>query len=702
MTLSRLLALALFLCPLPAWAADKVQNEHTTISLVTEKSAITKGEAEGFRTGILIEAKDGWHTYWENPGDAGLPTRITWTLPEGFTASDIDWPTPIRLNEGPLTIYAYEGTTLLPNTITPPASLSGQDVSLKARVDVLVCKDICIPESADLELTLPITATPAANTSSTSLFDHQAINHAQMVSEPAAFKLSGHAITLTIPLKSLTSPEPGAEPIAYDDIRAAEFFPREQNIIQYAADQVMSGDRKALTLILERTENGAAPERLSGILNLTLPSGTQSYNLNFTPQSGAMPALGQPSTLIFPVVLLLALLGGLVLNLMPCVLPVLSLKALALVKKSSHSHSAIIRQGIAYTLGIALSFAAISGVLLALRAGGESVGWGYQMQSPAFVAALIYLLFLVGLSLSGFFHLPVLLGGVGGNVASESSARGSFLTGILATAVATPCTAPFMAPAVGAALTMPAWQSLLVFQALGFGLALPYLLICIFPSLRSFLPRPGAWMVKFKELMAFPMYASVIWLMWVLTLQTGVSGMVVSMTALLLLTLIIWLKGFFEYGSPTYRILAIVLGLLTFVSSLHMLSNLETSAMMEQPPAAHKIKTIPYSKESLAALRAQGKPVFVDATAAWCITCQVNASVALHTVRTMAAFEEQGITLMIADWTRRNDEITEFLGEFGFNGVPLNVFYPANAEPVVLPQILSEDIVIQTISTKGP
>lgn len=695
--IARLLLILVLLIPATARADASVRTDHLTFTLITEKSGITKGEAEGFRAGILMEPEPGWHTYWENPGDAGLPTTLTWSLPEGFTASHIDWPAPTRMNEGPLAIYAYDGTTLLPVTITPRAT-TDHEVTLKVRAEALVCKDICIPASADLELTLPVSTTPSHPSPSAHHFQQQNIHHVIMVDDPSGFKTTEKTLTLTIPLKDLTPAEPGAKPPAFTDIRAAQFFPREQNIVQYATDQMLSGDRKFLNITLERAIDGPTPERLSGILSITLPSGTKSYNLTFLPKT--MPTLGnQPTTLVFPVALLLALIGGIILNLMPCVLPVLFLKAFSLAKKSGHDHQIVIRQGAAYTFGISISFALISGILIALRAGGESIGWGYQMQSPAFIASLIYLLFVLGLSLSGVFYLPVLLGGIGNDASNKPTARGSFITGVLATAVATPCTAPFMAPAIGAALTMPAWQAMLVFQALGLGLALPYLLVCIFPAVRGMLPRPGAWMDKFKQLMAFPMYASAIWLMWVLTLQTGVSGMVITLTTLLFFVIVIWLRVFFPPISHAYRVVSILLSLTALAISLPMLSRLDATPTLEQPT---HITSIPYSKEALATLRAAGKPVFVDATAAWCITCQVNASVALHTTRTMAAFKEHGITLMIADWTRRNDEITDFLAQFGFNGVPLNAFYPpGDADPIILPQILSEDIVIQTITPKG-
>jgi thiol:disulfide interchange protein DsbD len=306
---------------------------------------------------------------------------------------------------------------------------------------------------------------------------------------------------------------------------------------------------------------------------------------------------------------------------------------------------------------------------------------------------------MVGLSLSGVFHLPVLMGNVGGDLANESSTRGSFFTGVLATAVATPCTAPFMASAVGAALTMPAFQAMMVFEALGFGLALPFLLISLFPALRKFLPKPGAWMDTFKQLIAFPMYASVIWLMWVLTLQTGAGGMVVALCGMLLIVIVIWMKSLFADGSKAYTITALIIYALLLTASLSSLSNMEVStAALPSGHAEHGVEAVEYSKEKLDELIKAGKPVFVDATAAWCITCQVNARTSLHTSATMKIFKEKGVTLMIADWTKRNDSITDYLSSFGYKGVPLCVFYPASGKkPLVMPQILTETLVINTI-----
>jgi|CXWL01.1.fsa_nt_gi thiol:disulfide interchange protein DsbD len=553
----------------PTYAKNNVRA-----TLVSEYSTIE--EEKNIRLGVLLNAPDGWHTYHKNPGDAGLPTKLKWLLPDGFSAGEIDWPQPTKFAEGDLTTYGYTGETLLPVTITVPKKLSDKSYSFTVHAEWLSCNEICIPESQTLNIELPV---------------------------------------------GDVSPSPESSLFIQQKIPAPDVTP----------------------------------------LSLTIT-------------------------------LALALLGGLILNVMPCVLPVLSLKTFALVKKSGHARAHTAKYGIAYTVGILASFAVIASVLIALQQGGEAIGWGFQMQSPAFIGFLIYLLFLVGLNLSGLFHLPVMLGGVGNNL-NENTLRGSFLTGILATLVATPCTAPFMASAVGAALTLPAWAAMLVFLSLGFGLALPFLLISIFPSLLRFLPKQGAWMERFKELLAFPMYASVIWLIWVLGKQTGADGVALILCGLLLITFIIWLQRMNAQCKLSHRIFTIFATTVMLAAIIFVLGKNESG----------ESQSTPYSKAALAELRAEGKAVYVDATAAWCITCQLNKKIALDTKRTQQAFKDHNITFMVADWTRRNPEITEFLRGFGYNGVPLNVFYPAGGgEPIVLPQILSEETVIETIKNPAP
>lgn len=560
-------AIIMLLCifVFPAYAKNNVQT-----TLVSEYLGIAEGKT--IRLGVLLNAADGWHTYHKNPGDAGLPTKLKWQLPDGFSAGEIDWPPPTKFAEGDLTTYGYTGKTLLPVTITIPEKLTEKSYSFTVNVELLACKQICIPESQTLTINLPV---------------------------------------------NVSTPSPDSE--------------------LFKQQQIPMNDVSPLALLIT---------------------------------------------------LSLALTGGLILNVMPCVLPILSLKTLALVKKSGHARAHTAKYGVAYTLGILVSFAAIAAILIALQQGGTAIGWGFQMQSPAFIGFLIYLLFLVGLNLSGVFHLPVLFGGVGNNI-NENSLRGSFFTGVLATLVATPCTAPFMASAVGAALTLPAWAAMLVFLSLGFGLALPFLLISIFPNLLRFLPKAGAWMEKLKELLAFPMYASVVWLLWVLGRQVGIDGVAIILCGLLLIIFIIWLQQINAGCNIFYRSFTLLAAIFMLVAILFTLGKTTGETM----------NSTPYSAQTLAQLRAEGKAVYIDATAAWCITCQLNKKIALDTKRTQQAFKDNNIVFMVADWTSINPEITEFLRGFGYNGVPLNVFYPAgDGEPIVLPQILSEEVVINTIS----
>jgi thiol:disulfide interchange protein/DsbC/DsbD-like thiol-disulfide interchange protein len=691
-------------------------QEITKATLVSEFDAITPGQP--LHVGVLLEPREGWHTYWENPGDAGMATELIWSLPEGFAAGNIDWPAPHRVLEGPLVTFSYTGNIFLPTTITVPAALDATGRhTLRVLARWLVCKEVCIPESAELEITLPVTIAAATPTPAAALFTQHRANAVKPLATTASYTTRNTEIMLYIPLSALGK----------NDIQNAIFFPRQSDVVNYTAPSSfkVEGDNLLITMGLK---DKVPSKELSGVLTVTSSNGQDShFDVKLSPSDGA-PAPAKPSTpatdnpanpasnntsnnlnstsntdlgtnsgsllLYFG----LAVMGGLILNLMPCVLPVLSLKALAIAKKAGESPAAVRKLGLAYTAGVLYSFAIIALLLIVLRNSGEAIGWGYQMQSPAFVGFLIYLLFLVGLNLSGLFEMPVLFGNVSMR-ANDTTVSGSFFTGVLATAVATPCTAPFMASAVGAALTMPTLQALLIFEGLGLGLALPFLLISYFPSLLKLLPKPGAWMEAFKQFLAFPMYGSVIWLMWVLTLQTSAGGMAIALSGMLAIVLIIWLRSCFNRESRIATVAALIAYILVFASSLIALERIEAARLM---PAAHMSngpQEVAYSKEKLAELRSAGKPVFVDATAAWCITCQVNAKVAIHTEKTMQLFRDKGVTLMIADWTRRNPDITELLSSFGHKGVPLYIYYPPKGgEPVILPQLLSEDIISGVIN----
>lgn len=513
-----LLAMTAILLTPQAFAANDIPPSPIVKTALIVHAPETQRSNQGW-AGVQFEVPRGWHIYYKDPGDAGIPTTLTWSLPKGWTTGDIVWPRPSQFEMSGIKSIGYSGAVTLLAPIRSAGTLRGE-ISVKA--DWLVCKEICIPESARFTATLPVTTRGAAEK------------------------------------------------------------------VQYAVNN---------------TERPA-------------------------PEAGWMSAL------------VLAFLGGLILNFMPCVLPILALKALAVAKKADASRRDAARQGAAYTLGVVGSFLAIAAAMLALKAGGAAVGWGFQLQNPWFVGALSLVMLAVAANLYGLFELPVLLGGRATHT-DDSTLRGALLTGALAVLVATPCTAPFMATALGATLTMPTLQALSVFAVLGIGMAFPFLLISLWPAARRLLPKPGVWMLRFKKLLALPMLVTALWLGWVCMqlLQPSTQGMAMPHEA--------------------------------------------------------------FSVEKLEALRAKHQPVLVDATADWCLTCKVNERVALSGKEMQQFLREQNVTLMVADWTRRDAAIGAYLAEFGRNGVPLYVYYPPKAAPVVLPQLLTPSVVRDAILGKG-
>ncbi len=578
---------------------------------------------------VTFTMPEHWHIYWINPGDSGIPTSLTWALPEGLTAGDIAWPAPERITTEGLVNYGYSNVLTLPVTLTPSNDNVMGEVKVKA--SWLVCKEICIPESA--ELSVPLNANPDA---AKTIADARAL-----VPQPfegnASFDATPEGVTLTI---SRTNP--------WGVIEGVRFSPIEDGIMANnpAAEVKQVGNE--LTLSFRRGTADAINE-WHGVLHITQDGKNIAWDVaaknvitvaDLTPPTQPVAGLAtQPNdnSAGFLAALALAFLGGLILNIMPCVLPILALKALALSKKAAASRAAAAKQGISYTAGVVVSFLLIAGVMLALKATGSVIGWGFQLQNPAFVAFLALVMLVVSANLLGLFELPVLFGAKATGV-DDSKLSGSFLTGALAVMVATPCTAPFMATAIGATLTYPTAQALAVFAALGFGMASPFLLISIWPAARRLLPKPGAWMHRFKQILAIPMLATAAWLIWV----------------------------FVQLVNP----------------------------MPQEMNSWHQM----YSASKLSALRAEGKPVLVDATAAWCLSCKVNERVALRPEAMQQFFREKNITLMVADWTNSDPEITKLLAEFGRNGVPLYVYYPPNeAAPKVLPQVLTPSIVREAI-----
>lgn len=588
--------------------------------------AVNAGEV--IWAGVTYTIPEGWHIYWQNPGDSGISTTMEWKLPQEITAGDILWPVPQRIEEQGLVTYGYSGHVTLPVPLTPSQAAKGT-ISVTTRW--LVCKDSCIPESATFSAMLPVTNPAAAQ-----VLEAAVMQAPQSVLDAKVeYATVGDTVLLGIAGPDILPP--GAPPVTH-----ASFFPLDDGIIDNASAQnfKLNPDGSSLTLTLKR---GALPllERWRGVLSLTRGGEVQHYAITarLDPRTApAMPAaLAKPSASVtLLAALALAFLGGLILNAMPCVLPILALKALALAKKAEASRAIAAQQGVAYTLGVVLSFLLIAAGMLILRASGAAIGWGFQLQHSGGVAFLMLVMLLVSANLLGLFEVPVLFGS---RTATNDTRRdGAFLTGILAVLVATPCTAPFMATAIGATLAMPMVEALLVFSALGLGMASPFLLISLWPAARRLLPRPGKWMQRVKQVLALPMLATAAWLAWVLVqLNTG------SVTPM---------------------------------------------------DAAH----VAYSPVALQQLRDEGKPVLVDATAAWCLSCKVNERVALSPEAMQDFFHAHGVTIMVADWTSSDPKITEYLAGFGRNGVPLYVYYPPRAQPVVLPQILTPSLVRDAIT----
>lgn len=657
--------------------------------------------AQPFTLAVRMQIKRGWHVYWRNPGDSGLPPEVTWTLPAGFNAGAIRWPAPERLPIATLMNYGYEGEVVLLVPVTPPPSLDPADpVRLSGKLTYLVCETECVPGSADLSLVLPV-GEPRPDPANAALFDRARAALPAPAIWPVTLSSQGDRLRLDF---SATGLRP-------ESVRNAAFFPYGETAIDNAAEQVLTVDGSGLHLTLARAAPAEpAPTALPGVLTIEEATGNGTARLAFAygdepvlpapvaaPESESSPAPAPPHDgLSLLAAAGLAFLGGLILNLMPCVFPVLSIKVLGLVRHAGESAGRVRLHGLAYTAGVLASFLGLAGLLIALKGGGAAIGWGFQLQSPVVVAALAYLLFAMGLSLSGAVHLGGRLAGIGDGLARRSGLEGSFFTGVLATVVATPCTAPFMGSAVGFALTQSAGVALLVFASLGLGLALPFLALTLWPPALRALPRPGAWMETLKQGLAFPVYATVAWLVWVLAQQVDPRGLMAGLIGLVLVGFSAWA---WERGRGASRPMgpiaqgAAVLALIGVAALSLTLGNDRAT------PAAQAVSEgiEPFSQARLDTLVGERHPVFVNLTAAWCITCAVNETTSLSTEAVRAAMAARGVTYLKGDWTNQNPEITRLLEKHGRSGVPLYLLFSGGAEPEVLPQILTQGTVLAAL-----
>lgn len=661
----------------PARAAESapVTSPRMTATLVSDTDAAAPGVA--LRIALRLRLTPGWHTYWQNPGDAGAPAELSLSLPPGATAGPIAWPVPERLLQSGIMTFGFTRDVLLPVTVVPGPGAQ----RIEAAATWLVCATICVPEEG--RFTLDLSAGTPAPSAEAPLF---AAADAQMP-RPSPFEAR------IAPDGTLSLSGAG---LSAATVRDAWFFPDAAGAVEHAAPQPVSVGAGLVSLALAPGASFRPESSLSGILVLRDPGGQESA-LRVDAASGPAPAPALPLVQT----LLLALLGGLVLNLMPCVFPVLAMKAVAIARMSGAERGPVRAHALSYVAGVLVAFGALAGVLLAVRAAGGAAGWGFQFQSPVFVAALAWVLFGVGLNLSGVYAIGGRMAGAGQGLASQGGHAGSFFTGLLAVVVATPCTAPFMGAAVATALAAPPLVTVAVFGALGLGLAAPYLALAVLPGLARLLPRPGAWMDVLKGALAFPMYGAAAWLVWVVSLQAGSAGVLATVGGMVLVALSAWALGLAQAAGRLGRRWGGSVALASALGAVIVLAGIAPSPAATVQAGAPIEGTEPFSATRLAALRAEGRPVFVNMTAAWCVTCLVNERLALSPEPVRRAFAEQGVATLKGDWTRGDPAITAFLRDHGRDGVPLYVFYPAErSAPVVLPQILTEGIVLGLLGAR--
>ena len=689
--------------------AAPVRTGHVTAELVSDQAALVPGMTTTLA--LRLEIERGWHTYWRNPGESGLPTTLDWHLPPGYAAGDIAWPAPRALPAGPLMNYGYEGEVFHLVPVTVPASAApGANVALAARADWLVCKETCIPEGADLTLELPV----AKAAEPSRWHDAIAATRAALPGPlPAGWQArataSGAVVTLTLDAPA-NAADPGRLRFFAVDERRIEPSATQKRVasadgsyaLQLPVSHELSGDFARLQGVLRADKGIGGDGRLVGAVALDIPlAGTPAAGPK--PVQVATPDLTQPApsgavALSLPLALAFAFGGGLLLNLMPCVFPILSLKALGLATSPADDRRALRHDGVAFAAGVVLAFAALGIALATLRAAGAELGWGFQLQSPAVVTSLAILFFVMAQNLSGVFEFGSL---VPSRIATWSHANrqvNAFASGILAVAIASPCTAPFMGAALGYALGERAQVTLGVFVALGLGMALPYVLLAWFPQWRRVLPRPGAWMQRLKQLLAFPLYATVAWLVWVLAAQVGTDAVIRIGVVLVLVAFALWAWRTWRVAAQrAFRAAAVASAIAGLLVAWPLFAG--GRAVADTPAAQAADGWQAYSPASIAELTAEGRPVFVDFTAAWCITCQVNERFVLNDALVREAFARSNVALVRADWTRRDGDITEALAALGRSGVPAYVIYRKGREPQLLPEVLRRQTVIDALAS---
>jgi len=659
---------------LTVFSAPASAQNHIAASLVAESGTPASGRS--VTIAIRMQPEPGWHGYWQNPGDAGLSAQLDWTLPKGTAVSALRYPVPERLVIADLMNHVYNDEHALLATLTVPAGLAkGTVLPIRVTIDRLACTDkICVPEHDELSLDLRVgdgTITPADRAQ----FDQWRMKLPKPLGSVAHFQIDGPTIRIGIPY-------PASRPAG-----EAWFYTISENALNYVSPQKVSRSGDMLVIEAAKASYGfVSPQKLEGVVALGKGEGLA---ISATP---GIVAKGGGGSGLLTLILALggAILGGLILNIMPCVFPVISLKAISLAKAGGNNEGEARREALAYTAGVIATCLALGGALLALRAGGVQVGWAFQLQDPRVILFLTLLATAITLNLVGLFHLRSFGGGEA--LAGRGGAAGSFWTGVLAAFVATPCTGPFMAAALGAALVLPVPAALAIFAGLGLGLALPFLGLGFVPALRRMMPKPGAWMATFQRILAIPMALTVAALLWLLWRQTGLTGLKIGIAGALLVTLLGWLAG---------RRQPLGLSMLSAVGALVVVAAVAMPFLFTLAPTHSSLAagTEPFSETRLAALRQANKPVFLYFTADWCLTCKVNEKAAIDRAETSAAFEKAGVVVMVGDWTNGDPAITRFLEARGRSGVPLYLWYPkGGGEPTELPQVLTPGLLAALVS----
>jgi thiol:disulfide interchange protein/DsbC/DsbD-like thiol-disulfide interchange protein len=692
----RNLVLFLLMCVVgtTAQAQDILATGRSTnveVTLLSSRTSVKPGET--FYVALSQKIAPEWHTYWRNPGDSGEPTAIEWTLPSNVTAGPIEWPAPTAIPFGPLVNYGFSDQVTLPLKITIPTSAKvGETLDLIADARWLECADICIPGGAKVGVKVTVGATSNASPDASAIEGAVSALPTKFPGTTLLTDLGEAGLQLVI--KGIDTP------------KTAYFFPYEIKtgaVIDFAQPQelVRGKDGFGLSLVKSPSFPSDLASPVGGVLVIGKGDDAKAYEIaadfeaapaGQAPTTPASTDLAPPLSIGLWIAIGMAFLGGLILNLMPCVFPILSMKALGLVE-AGHSDSRSARlQGLSYGAGVVVSFLALAGVLIGLKSAGLAAGWGFQLQSPAIVIGLAALMVWIGFNFLGFFEFGSQLQGVGGSVGAQGGAIGSFLTGILAVLVATPCTAPFMGAALGYAATQTPLIALAVFAALGVGFALPFVALTFAPALMRALPRPGPWMVRLREFLAFPMFATAIWLIWVVSAQAGQAGVLAALIAVLGAGLAVWLLRVWKSAIGKGVAIVIALGSLVWAIQ-HVIA-----APPPQTVRTSQEDAKAWSPQRVDELQQQGKTVFVNFTADWCVTCKVNEVSVFTNPAVSAALESGKAAYLVADWTRRDDAIAQELARHGRAGVPLYLVYkPGQKEPMILPQILTAGIVLDAI-----